>query len=162
MLTIFEPTPDGRRSIKAIHKFFDEMDKSVSDAKDLWKDLEPGIEKSINYEFSDANPNVWKPLTNKYLNWKIKKGYPGTIGILTGALKRAVTTDAKKEFAAKYLRWRMNTKIPGYKGKLTGEYGKYFHKARQIFRYTKSWFKNNVIKIAVKIWVDKNKNVLNK
>lgn len=150
---IKEKAPDGPGSQKKVIEWIDTGTNSMTDgAIHLWPLLRPVIEQGVKYEFSDDNPNVWTPLKPRYLAWKRKKGFPDTIGIMTGALKQAATTDAIIKENKDYLNWQVSPNVSGYKGKKTGEYAQYFARKRPLFKYTITFLSDQLRKVF-KQWV---------
>lgn len=149
---IIEPEPSGSKSIRAALKWFESIEQKSNDATPLWKALTPGIKKAVNYEFSEANPNKWAPISDRWKNWKNQHGYPTTIGIRTGSLKRAVSDDAKVEYLPHKMNWMLNESIDaGNWGridqvgdspfgpntdKVVGDYAHKFDEGRHVFIYT--------------------------
>ena len=158
MLTVKEKYPDGRDSVKDMLSWVENMAKTVDDGRDIFRMLIPIISQTLKYEFSDANPNSWDALKSNYMKWKTKKGYPTTVGIMTGALKRSLTTDAKTKVRKHKLEYKMNPSITGYKGRMVGQYAQYFNKARKIFIFTKTFINDNIKKQVINVWLRKFKS----
>lgn len=162
MIKVFAK-PAGRDSIESLHRWFDDFKKDVSDTRSIWKELTPEIKKQINYEFSDANPNKWDPISAKYKATKIKQGFPVTIGVRTGSLRNAAGDNAIVTYKPSGIEWELNENITsGQFGSLknitTGDYAKYFHGSpgdRPIYVYTVEWL-NNIAKQAVKEYILKS------
>jgi hypothetical protein len=95
-------------------------------------------------------------LKQRYREWKESEGFPSTIGILTGALKRSVTTEALVETDRKGILWRLNPDIEGYGGQKTGEYAEDFHARRPIFGFSRAFIKNALMN-AVNKWIKDGK-----
>ena len=148
-MVIREKKPSGKGSIEYIIRRINDGVKKTDNLRDVWNILEPDIKDSMRYEFSNSNPNKWERLNDKYKQWKKKKGYPITIGILTGALKKASTDSAVMKKQRKKFLYSVNMSIRGYKGKATGDYAEYFNNKRPLFGYTKN-FINNIYKEAVR------------
>lgn len=152
-IRIVEAEPNGEKSFKA---FFDRMTYSKEKSDDMspvFSEIIPEIQAEFRYEFSDANPADWKALTARYERWKIKNGFPVTIGIMTGALKDAITDSATVKIDKKSMVYAVNESISGYKGKLVGNYAKYFDRRRKIFPHVRDVFKKR-IKDAVAAHLD--------
>lgn len=156
---IKEKYPDGKNSVKTLVDLINKSEKLADDGRPLWAELLQPIEDAMKYEFSAANPNNWPGLKPEYVNWKRSKGFPDTIGIMDGALKRAATSEAMTDLTKSALTWGVNPNVTGNKGRPVGDYAKYFHyktkhtPARPLFGFTKKWVKDNVIDLAVKLWV---------
>lgn len=151
-MKIVEKRPDREGSIKAVIGYIEGKGTFFSSGKRLWKLLIPDIRQSVRYEFSDANPNVWKSLNTKYLDWKTQHGFASTIGVMTGTLKRALTDRADITIEKKKLVWAVNENLRGWEGKRVGAYAKYFHKKRPIFQATRLYLKRTLLS-ALKKWV---------
>lgn len=159
MLKIVEQNPGGKGSIVSAMRWIDRFGEYASDARNLWPDLEPDVEKSVKYEFSDANPNDWKPLSVNYLRWKRRMGFPDTIGVATGTLKMAATDQAVKDHTAQRMRWSVNTTVQNaFEHVSVGEYAYKFHAKRPIFGKTKDFLKST-LREAVRKWVKRGKQV---
>lgn len=158
---IKEKYPDGKNSVKAMLDVINKSEDLANDGRSLWAELLQPIEDAMKYEFSDANPNNWPGLKadTGYVDWKRSKGYPVTIGIMSGALKRASTSEAVVKQTKDALNWGVNPDVRGYKGKPVGDYAEYFNDktenspARPLFGFTRKWVKDNIINEAVKLWV---------
>jgi hypothetical protein len=138
---VIEPAPEKGGSIKHFHNWINDVEKAIDDSKDLWKLLDSDIVKAVNYEFSEANPNSWKQLSQAYFTEKTAKGFPETIGVRTGSLKRAAAEDAIREYGKGVLGWAVNNNVTaGAFGSLknlrTGDYAEEFNELRPIFVYS--------------------------
>lgn len=161
-IIIKEKYPDGKNSVKSIVDLIDRSEKLADDGRPLWAELLQPIEDAMSYEFSHANPNNWPGLKPETIDWKRSKGFPDTIGIMDGALKRASTNEAVIDSTKEALLWGVNPNVTGYKGAPVGDYAQYFNDgsqdgtnpARPLFGFTKKWVKNNIIDLAVKLWVN--------
>jgi len=147
-IQIVEKRPKGAGSFREVRNWLQDAEKTVKDTGPIWDALIPLIRQGMRFEFSGANPNAWPGLSDKYLKWKISKGYPATIGILTGGLKQSLTDDAVIKKARKKLTWGANLSIPGYGGKTVLEYGWRFNIKRPIYKYTLGFIKRNVLQRA--------------
>jgi hypothetical protein len=152
---IVEKKPGAEGSYKAIGKWFDDLNNSVSDASPLWKNLTPEIEKSVDYEFSSANPNRWKALSPSYRKWKVNKALPPTIGVRYGTLKWAMGKRALRVYAKDRLKWMLNESMSGPKGERVGDYAGDFHFFRPVLGYTRKRIQRWMRKFS-KILVEKN------
>lgn len=138
---ILEPSPEKGGSVQYFVKWMKDVNVSIENTDVLWKSLDDDIIKAINYEFSDANPNRWNQLSQKYFVEKTAKGFPETIGVRTGSLKRAATTDAIKDYKKGIMEWAVNQNIQSgafgsLKDKRVGDYDHYFNEVRPIFIYS--------------------------
>lgn len=160
MKVVIAPKPTGQDSIQSLKKWFDDFEKDISDTRSIWKELTPDIKKAINFEFSEANPNKWDPITEKYKVTKIRQGFPSTIGVRTGSLRSAASENADVVYKPLGIEWSIKENITsGQFGSLknitVGDYAKYFHGSpgnRPIFVYTKKWL-SEIGKKAVKEYI---------
>lgn len=153
---IVEKVPNSKSSVKAALEWVGTPLYKSEDATALWEKLIPELRQSVAYEFSDANPNSWAELSPGYLEEKRELGWPETIGVATGALKRAVTVNAEIIAAKDHLTWGVNDNEPGHDGMKVGEYAYDFHGTRPIFQKTKS-FLRSVFKRSVEKWLTEQK-----
>lgn len=137
---IKEKRPKGKGSFDYLLKRIDENIKTVRDMRDVWDVVEPDLLEAFNYTFSMRNPSGWQGLSAKYLDYKRRHGYPDTIGILTGALKEAMTESANIKKARKYLSWGMGSGVTGHKGRPVEDYAGYFNRKRPIFTYVRTFY----------------------
>ena len=98
MIKIYEKAPNGENSIKSAVNWLGDIEKKAENTKPLWQSLTPDVKQAITYEFSEANPNGWMALSEKWLERKRKEGKPDTIGIYTGELKKGATDDAEIKY----------------------------------------------------------------
>lgn len=143
-IQIQEAQPDGAGSYKALLDCMLNSVKRSDDMSDTFRELVPEIQELIKYEFSQSNPAGWDPLTAKYVKWKQDHGYPVTIGIMTGALRDALTDSAVVDIQPKELNYKLNEGVAGYKGKTTGSYAKWFNKHRKIMKYVRKIMKERI------------------
>lgn len=121
-----------------------------SNTRALWDVMVPIIKDGAKLELSDANPNNWEPLKEKYLQWKLKKGYPATIGVRKGFLKTATIVDPIIIYKDKSLLYQVNSEIGiANEGK---DYFHWFHRKRPLFQYT-TRYTNELYKDAVRNWI---------
>lgn len=153
MIEIREKKPRGKGSIGYIINRINKSTKTTNDLRDVWNKIEPDVKDSIKFEFSKANPNKWSSLKPEYKAWKARKGYPITIGVMTGALKSAASDNAKIKKKRKEFLLTVNPNVAGYKGKKVGAYAHYFDSKRPMFGHTKN-FINKIYKEAVRITLD--------
>jgi hypothetical protein len=119
------------------------------DKRQLWNTMEPVIREQMNREFSDENPNRWKALSPHYLQEKLAAGFPATIGVRTGNLKRAATDAAIVEKREEFMVYTIN---PGMDKSDEGPYFEDFHAKRKIFRHTTPYI-NKVYHEAAERWI---------
>jgi len=131
-IEIKEIKPSGRSVINHLIERMGDMSRRSDDVSEALGKIREYMRDAFKHEFSSANPAGWKALTAKYKNWKASHGYPVTIGIMTGALKDAMTSDAIIDIGPKSLTYQMNAGTIGYKGKPVGEYAKYFNGGRPV------------------------------
>jgi len=153
MFEIKEKKPSGKGSIGYLLNRINKSVKTTENLKDVWDKIEPDVKRSVKYEFSRANPNYWAGISEEYKKWKARKGYPATIGIMTGALKIAASDKAKIKKRRKEFIYTVNPSVKGYKGKSVGAYAKYFDDERPIFGHTEK-FIDKIYKEAVRIALD--------
>lgn len=152
MISIVEKHPDGKNSVKAIVEWINDVDSRAADARGVWNMLIPDIKDAIKYEFSDANPNDWPPLSKEYLEQKINDGWPATIGVRTGALRKASSDDAKIKMAQNSLSWGVNEEVFNAEGEAVGNYAYDFHSNRPMFGFTVKYI-NESIDEAIINWI---------
>lgn len=112
--------------------------------RDLWNKVVPVIKEAATLELSDANPNRWKPLSQKYLLWKKSKGYPSTIGVRTGFLKESTLEHPDIVYADKSMEYR----VVDSKG-----YFQFFHARRPLFKHTTNYI-GEMYASAVRQWIN--------
>ncbi len=126
------------------------MDAS-SNTRVLWNTVEPLMKMQVSRQFSDENPNNWKPLKQSYLDWKVSQGYPKTIGVRKGYLKEAATDKAIISKERNHMTYSINTDIAvqaeGY------DYFSKFHKQRKIFKHTTRYM-NKLYYEAAESWIN--------
>ena len=150
--TIKEKNPNGKHSVMALQKFIDDVDKRAGDMRPVWDAITPDMKQSLKFEFSNANPNSWTGLEQKYVRWKRKQGYPDTIGIATGALKGSLTDTPKIKKRKKFMRWSPG----GSDGRKVKPYAKHFDHykdgtpKRPIFGHTVKFIARTVRKAVFK------------
>src|SRR4030042_1380412 len=150
-----EKRPVWRGSFQYIINKLGELKRGSDDMTDVWRAITPDIKEIMAYTFSDANPNKWSKLTAKYRNWKIKHGYPATIGILTGALKKSLVDDPDIKLLKQKMIYKYNENITGYGGKKTSDFAEYFNAKRNVMSYPRVKL-NEIIKRAAKAHVRKH------
>jgi hypothetical protein len=146
-IRIFEPEPDGKNSFNALMERMNQVAKRSDDMSDTFKELTPGIRDEFRYEFSDDNPAGWKELSSRYWFWKKNQGYPTTIGIMTGALKSAVTDNADVTIGQKEMVYAVNDSV---------DYAQDFNEVRKIFPYVREKVRA-LVKSAVSKRIDMGK-----
>ena len=149
---IHEKNPNSDGSIKSILSWIDDKKQKATDPRGLWNELIPEIKQSIKYELSSGNPNDWPALSPEYLQEKREKGWPDTIGVATGSMKKALTDEAKVKVAKDYLFWGINEEMIGNEGERVGDYAKDFDAFRPVFKYTIA-FVNKIIQKAISKWM---------
>lgn len=149
---IFEPAPGSEQSIRSVMDWVSRAEERADNAEHLWESLIPTIRQSIKFELSDANPNSWPKLSPRYLDYKREMGWPLTIGVATGAMKKALTTNAKIKTTKDYLIWGIDGDAIGHDGMRVGDYAPDFHSVRELFGYTID-FIQQVIRDAITRWI---------
>lgn len=139
----------NQRDRRAIFSWIRTEGKSVMD---LWEEIVPIIKNSVGKEFSDENPNQWSALKPSYAAWKIKKGYPSTIGVRTGVLKSSAIEEAIITKKPSFLRYEVNMEMTKTRGKQP--YAFWFNKRRPLFLYSEKYV-NQVIDTAVEDYLSK-------
>lgn len=152
MIRIREKSPNGPGSIQYVLNFIKNKRQKASDLKKVWDLLEPEINQSVKYEFSEANPNKWEKDSPSWIAEKTSQGYPATTGIYTGALKRAATDEAIKKKTNNTFYWAVNESVVNDFGDSVGDYAGHFAEDRPIFKYTQK-FIVGVIKKAIRQWI---------
>jgi hypothetical protein len=133
--TNFEPT----------RKWFENVKKGIGDARPLWIAMLPKIQEFTSYEFTSRNPNQWERISSKWQQWKVDHGFPATIGVYKGKLKKGAVDNAIIKVDEKQLIWKLNeTNVvsdpyKSVKGRQSGggyAYAQVFNKKRPIFKAT--------------------------
>lgn len=130
---------------EAVIKWLDKIRAGSGDARPLWAAMikSKTIEKFVQHEFHSTQDShkMWPALSPGYLEWKRKRGETG-IGYLSGALREAASSQAKRKPGKKSLRWILDQTVPvsdkGYRYAPVFHWGKKdgSQPARRIFRYT--------------------------
>jgi len=158
---IYEADPTGEHSFAAIKQHIEEGVKSSEEMEEVFIAISKDIRLALVYSFSEANPNNWEAITAKYREWKTEHGYPETIGIMTGALKKSLTEDAVVETTKKSLLYTYNEEeINPRTEKTVGEYAIYFNNKREIMGFAESFIQEIIIS-SVQQEIDRgfNRNV---
>ena len=135
-IRVVEKNPTGENSIAAMVARMTQAVKTSDNMSDTLMKLVPDIQDILRFEFSDANPAGWDPLQPMYVRWKRERGYPTTIGIMTGALKRAATDDAIIDAQPQKLIYKINTSVENPDAIVpVGDYAAKFAERRPIFIY---------------------------
>ncbi len=117
----------------------------------LWERVEPMMKEQVRREFSDENPNNWRALSPKYLQWKMEQGYPATIGVRKGFLKMAATDRAVIKKGKDYFLYSVNM---GIASQVEGfDYFSDFNRKRKIFKHTQRYM-NTAYANAVEQWIN--------
>jgi phage gpG-like protein len=136
------------RDLQQVVKWIDSIG---SNKKKLWKQMIPVMREQVSKEFSDANPNEWKALKPSYVQWKMDQGYPATIGVRTGNLKDAATTNALTTYTDEYLVYQINsnmaTAAEGF------NYFLDFNRKRKIFKHTERYM-NSLYRQSAESWLN--------
>jgi hypothetical protein len=159
MIEIKEIKPGGRSVINHLMERMADMSRRSDDVSEALGKIREYMRDEFKYEFSSANPAGWSALTAKYKSWKAAHGYPVTIGIMTGALKDAMTTSAIVDIGPKSLLYKINDGVIGYKGKSVGEYAKYFNGRRPIVPHVADRVRGRIkeaVKSVIKQGYDKS------
>jgi hypothetical protein len=127
-------------------KWLNKIRTGSGDARPLWTAMikSKKIEQFARYEFNPSSDShkMWADLKPNYLRWKKAHKFPTGIGFLTGKLREAASSDAKKVLKKKSLTWILNSDVPvskrGYKYAPVFHWGKRdgSQPPRKIFRYT--------------------------
>jgi hypothetical protein len=152
MISIVEKHPDGNNSVKSILSWIDDVDTRAADARGVWKMLIPDLKQAVKYEFSDANPNDWPALSDDYREQKISEGWPATIGVRTGGLKKAASDEAKIKMTQNALSWGVDETVFNAEGEAVGNYAHDFHENRPLFGFTAKYI-NESIDEAIMNWI---------
>lgn len=153
-IRVNEKDPKGSRSVEALVARMTQGVKNADNVSDTLMMLVPDIQDILRFEFSDANPAGWDPLKSSYVRWKRERGYPTTIGIMTGALKRAATDDAIIEAQPQKLIYKINPSVENPETiEPVGEYAHKFAEKRPIFIYLKERMRQ-IVRKAVREAID--------
>jgi len=147
---IREKNPNGKHSVAALQGFVSDVNKRAADLRPVWDAITPDMKQSLKFEFSNANPNGWAGLEQKYVSWKRKQGYPDTIGIMTGALKKSLTQTPKIKKRKKFMIWKPDGNVEGFEGKKVKTYMGFFNAKRPIFGHTVKFIARTVRKAVFK------------
>lgn len=112
--------------------------------RDLWDIVVPIIREKTAEEFTDDNPNRWKELSPRYLEWKRAMGYPDTIGVATGLLRDTAINTQDIFYGDRELRYQVKDS-PGY--------FQDFHSKRPLFGYTRTHLET-LYREAVQKWIN--------
>jgi hypothetical protein len=112
------------------------MAGELDDMSMLFESLGEAFKRSMTKQFDSQGSwgsGGWAPLSPAYRAWKLAHGYPGVIGVRTGALKAAMTggegyTQAITKHTASF----------GLGGGPAAEYGHFFDKVRPVIRLPRS------------------------
>jgi hypothetical protein len=148
VIKIYESAPGGKGSFQALLKRMSQVEQNADDMSTTFKKIIPDIKAAFRYEFSEANPSGWKALSKKYRQWKIDNGYPATIGIKTGALKRALVEEPMIKIDKRSLIYGVNDSMTNEDGENVGDYAKEFNRQRKIMPYVKKFIRG-IVKSAV-------------
>lgn len=149
-IKIHEKNPSGRESIKALLDTMIRAQGAADDVSSAFRSVAPLVKEKLRYTFSEANPAGWAGLKPKYRAWKVKHGYPVTIGILSGTLKSAATDQAEIEIGPVKMIYAVNDSLTNpVTSKLTGDYAGYFDEKRPIFGHVKPYVQG-IVRQAVK------------
>jgi hypothetical protein len=110
------------------NRFFRNIDKEFSNTSSLWKQLETEMRREADTEFSN-NANNWDRNTLETQIQKRRKGFPDLIGVGSGNLRKAATTNAIVEKTQNTFVYKLNEAMD--KG-----YFDFFNKKRPLFKHT--------------------------
>lgn len=158
-IKIKEKNPSGRNSIRAVAARLAKGSQRSDDVSDVFREITPYVKSVLKYTFSNANPSQWDAISDKYIAWKTKHGYPATIGIMTGAMKEAVSDSAKIEIGRLKFVYSINTSQANPRGGTVGSYAYYFNKKRNIMDYAKIRIRGTIKQAVKKSIADGFKNV---
>lgn len=106
MFITLNPT-SGIKSLNAATDYINDMAVRASDMRPFLRGLEPDLVKEIQHEFDATNPNKWRKISKEWQSQKRSEGRPENIGIYTGALMQAASTDAWKVFYPTGMIWKI-------------------------------------------------------
>jgi hypothetical protein len=89
-------------------EWLEQIKKGTGDARPLWIAMIPKIREFVAFEFAGSNPNKWPRLNQKYLEWKVKHGFPSWIGAMSGKMKDAANEKAEINMQPEYMTWKLN------------------------------------------------------
>lgn len=136
---------------KDIINVFGWIEKAGTNTFKLWKRVIPILREQAGREFTDENPNQWKALKPGYLKWKAEKGYPLTIGVRKGYLKRAATSNAIIIETESTLEYKVNHSL-AFEAE-NKDYFRKFHEKRPIFNHSKRYLSGTYRK-AAEDWIN--------
>jgi hypothetical protein len=110
----------------------------------LWKAVTPIMRKQVEREFSDENPNRWKALSPRYLQEKLEAGYPATVGVRTGLLKRCATDKANIVYRKDYMLYSIGSQQERFSD---------FNAKRKIFKHSQRYMQAMYKQVAQK-WIN--------
>ncbi len=140
---------------KAVLSWIEGRKNKLDDMTPLRKQFRDIIETTAGHEFTTANPNNWKPLSEDYRQAKIAMGYPDIIGVRTGGLKFAATRGAELNIDKGLITWKVDMSHVNPEGETVGDYAIDFHLQRPVFKYSKKYLKT-LLRSVVERWVRKN------
>ena len=157
--------PSSKATFEYIIERLNKSARDSSDMKDVFSVITPWIRDTMRHVFSEANPSGWANLKSRYRAWKVKKGYPVTIGIMTGALRTSVSTKAITKFRKKSMLYQLNPAVSGMqrgtaksRNVKVGKYAKYFNRRRPIFGYASEFLNDKIKEFVEKYIADEMKS----
>ncbi len=146
-IRIYEKKASGSASFDEVKRWIENIAKRADDARDPFTAIAKDTKEALTYSFSNSNPSKWAAISDSYKSWKSKHGYPVTIGIMTGALKSAMTDQAKVTIEKKRFIYGLNENVTNpYSKKKTGEYATKFNEDRNILDWSRKLIQRNVNK----------------
>jgi len=102
----FNPST-GVKSLSSAKDFINDLGVRASDMRPFLRGIEPDLVKEIQHEFDASNPNKWRKISKEWISQKTSEGKPVNIGIYTGALMQAASTDAWKVYYPTGMVWKI-------------------------------------------------------
>lgn len=104
-LQIIEST--GIKSLNSAIAWVEDLSAATTDMRPFFKGLEKDVIQQMRHEFDSSNPNKWQQISKEWREQKKKEGKPENIGIYTGTLMRAASSDAVKRYYATNMTWEI-------------------------------------------------------
>lgn len=97
----------GVHSLTSAMGYVNDLSAIASDLRPFFHGIEKDLIQEVQHEFDASNPNKWKRISRAWKEQKRSEGAPENIGIYTGALMRASSTEAIKKYYATTMTWEI-------------------------------------------------------
>jgi len=86
------------KDTKELAGFFEQLpDEVIEDLRPVWEEVFPVVRKSLKKTFAVQGRPRWKPLSDKYLTEKLRKGFPRRILYRTGRMYRGIAKEGSPD-----------------------------------------------------------------